>query len=93
MSHSPTSHTPPPAPMPAHTPPPAASVTKDFKAAWDCLSDPKKSTDPAKLQEVMNEIGLYSEDELEYLEMEQFNALAVLLKPIPQKKFKSCVGI
>eukprot|EP01040_Poterioochromonas_malhamensis_P009077 gene9077-9831_t len=79
-----------------NTPPPASSAPsggKDFVAAWDCLTDPKKALDPVKLQEVLDEFGLSTPDEMQYLDVEQSQRLAALLKPIPQKKFKSSVGI
>ncbi len=46
-----------------------------------------------KLQEVLDEFGLSTPDEMQYLDVEQSQRLAALLKPIPQKKFKSSVGI
>lgn len=86
----------PSSPVPTHTPPPAAASTpqgKDFATAWDCLTDPKKAANADALSALLDELGVSAPDDLQYVETEQFLQLAALLKPIPQKKFKSSVGI
>ncbi len=66
---------------------------KDYNTAWECLNDPKKAQDADKLKNLLDELGLYSPDELQYLEPDQLQQLVALLKPIPQKKVKSLIGI
>ena len=57
------------------------------------MTDPKKAANAEALTAMMEELGLSSMDELELLEKEQLEEIAVLLKPIPAKKFKGAVGL
>jgi hypothetical protein len=68
------------------------TTTRDFQTGWDCLSDPKKTKDSAALASLLDEYGVYSLKDLIDLDVEYFEALAVLLKPAPQKCFRKALN-
>jgi hypothetical protein len=72
---------------------PSTTVTKDYEAAWKLLQEPERQSNPDEMKSLIQEYGLFSADELEFLEKDQLDALVSNLKPVQQKRFRIFLGI
>jgi hypothetical protein len=60
---------------------------------WEILQDPSKFTNHAAAIGLLNELGISSKDDLEFVDKDHFESLCSYLKPIPLKRFKATAGI
>jgi hypothetical protein len=65
---------------------------KDFKTAWTCL-EAKKCQFPKAVEALLEELGAFSDAELESVEENHLRLLMEMLKPAPKKTFQKALHL
>jgi hypothetical protein len=76
----------------ANTPSTKPSGDLPWNELWECLKDNRRAKYPKALSALCEDLGVFQGDDLKSLDYEQFDLLASLLKPVPQKGFYDLLG-
>jgi hypothetical protein len=71
----------------ANTPSTKPPGDLQWNELWECLKDNRRAKYPKALNALCEDLGVFQGDDLKSLDYEQFDLLASLLKPVPQKGF------
>jgi GTPase SAR1 family protein len=71
----------------------SSAASSPFSAAWTLLQEPRNIADPSSFAALQEDLGLYNQDGLEVLELEDLSRIASLLKKIPQKQFQKLFSL
>mmetsp|Transcript_9511 Transcript_9511/g.10227 ORF Transcript_9511/g.10227 Transcript_9511/m.10227 type:complete len:244 (+) Transcript_9511:100-831(+) len=63
----------------------------NFTAVWEYINDTRRAKYPKALNALLEDLGVFEVSDLKSLDFEQFEILASLLKPAPQKSFNELI--
>jgi hypothetical protein len=72
--------------------PQAPSSTVNYAAAWEALRNPKVVSSESKMEKLLDELGVLSEDDLKHCDEEIISKLLTAVKPVQKKRIAKLLG-